>query len=85
MKPLAKNPWIAGIANFIIPGVGYLYNGKRIVFGALLLLWTILAIAVYFTEPQLYQAAFSSILVTVGSVVMGIALAFDAYQEAKQS
>jgi hypothetical protein len=31
---MSKNPWIAGLLNFIFMGAGYLYAGKRRVFGA---------------------------------------------------
>ena len=31
-----KNPWIAGVLNFLFPGLGYLYIRKRVNFGAMI-------------------------------------------------
>ena len=44
-----KNPWIAALFNFIFPGLGYLYVGKRVNFGALVLTSTIIFIIYYFS------------------------------------
>jgi hypothetical protein len=30
---MAKNPLVAGLLNFFLPGIGYVYNGKRIKLG----------------------------------------------------
>lgn len=78
-----KNPWLAAVLNFIFFGVGYIYNGKRIVFGILL---TILAIVSYiwcFTDPVMENYLYNPLAWAV-SIIFLFALAFDAYQDAKK-
>lgn len=36
-----RNPWVSAICNFIVPGIGYIYNGigrdrNQVIFGALI-------------------------------------------------
>ena len=39
-----KSPWLAAILNFIFPGVGYIYVGKRKIFSYLLIIGLVLSI-----------------------------------------
>jgi hypothetical protein len=43
--PLAKNPWIAAALNFFFYGLGYVYLGKRVIFGVVLFVANIAFIA----------------------------------------
>lgn len=76
-----KNPWIAGIFNFVIPGTGYLYAGKRKIFSYLLIIGAIVAIIVQISY------GFISPLPDIAAILIGLplhfAFAYDAYTEAK--
>ena len=73
------NPWIPTIANFFLPGLGYLIAGiKR----PLAVLWlvgvvglTIVEFGIREPEPGLYNLMFGSVL------LMNIAFAIDVYRE----
>ena len=73
------NPWIPTIANFFLPGLGYLIAGiKR----PLAVLWlvgviglTIVEFGIREPEPGLYNLMFGSVL------LMNIAFAVDVYRE----
>ncbi len=85
-----KIKWLSAILNFLFMGVGYLYNGKRIVLGILL---TIGAIAFTYLEQihvfpngdklqALDSKAFLIMFVSV--FIVNIGLAIDAYREAAE-
>jgi predicted nucleic acid-binding Zn ribbon protein len=72
-----KNPWIAALLNFLFWGLGYLYNGKRIWFGTILLLTAIIDAAVALAQGFRAWDLPSSLLLSV-------AFAYDAYKEASE-
>ncbi|SVE17229.1 uncharacterized protein METZ01_LOCUS470083 [marine metagenome] len=84
-----KNPIISAVLNFFFMGLGYIYNGNRILLGALL---TIAAIGLTYVENfhefagKTLQAhdstAFSILFVCV--LIANTGLAIDASQEAKK-
>jgi hypothetical protein len=76
-----KHAWLAALLNFILLGVGTIYNGKRVLVGVLL---TIGAIGSTYVElqmkeaaPELYNYAFASFF------ILAVAMTIDAYKEAK--
>lgn len=77
-----KNPWIAAALNFFTLGIGTLYNGKRMLYGALMTVGAVLAAYVEFSlkdaASELYWYSFASFF------VLAVAMAWDAYQEAQQ-
>ncbi|MFT4976187.1 MAG: hypothetical protein ACI8S6_002083 [Myxococcota bacterium] len=90
-----KNPWIAAVLNFFLPGAGYMYTGRRRLLGAGWLLCAILLTVVEqsagifpalgIEAAGLQTAAptvFNLLFVTV--LLMNTVFAVDAYQEAKQ-
>lgn len=79
---MKKRPWLAALLNFVIPGVGYLYNGKRKLFGMLLIL-----VGVVSTTDMVYNNWFPpfTILGVISLFIMLISFGYDAYQEAKLS
>jgi len=81
---MAKKPWLAAILNIILSGLGYLYVGKRKVFGTLLLVGELLAFVWLFTDPATLQLI-SNIWVTLAGLLWIIGLAIDAYNDAKES
>jgi hypothetical protein len=73
---------IAAIANFLLPGLGYLIIGAK---RGLAVLWLVGVIGLTYvefgiqeSEPTLYTIMFISVL------IMNTAFAVDAYQLAKQ-
>lgn len=79
-KKLLKNPWVAALLNFFVPGLGYLYvgRGKRTWFSLGLTISSILVIAygVKTGSATLPSFAFT------GSLVAMLAFAWDAYKDA---
>ncbi len=74
-----KNPWIAAILNFILWGLGYLYNGKKIALGVLLLIGDLILnfATLYWSTLTLLSAVIPFLLISIG-------LAYDGYKEAKE-
>ncbi len=84
-----KKPWLSAILNFFLMGLGYLYNGKRIIPGILL---TVAAIGLTYLEQfhtfsdgnTLENHDSTAFMVLFACVlVANTGLAIDAYQEAK--
>lgn len=69
-----KDPWIGALLNFFIWGLGYLYTGKRKVFGWMLLAVSILGFIYAFTAPW-------TLVGILESIILSIAFAYDAYKE----
>ena len=74
---------IAAVANFFLPGLGYLIAGVK---QGIAVLWLIGVIGLTYVEfgirdpePTLYNIMFASVL------VMNLAFAIDVYQLAKDS
>jgi len=76
-----NNVWVATIANFFLPGLGYLIAGVKRGLGVLWLIGVIGLTYVEFgirePEPTLYAIMFASVL------IMNVAFAIDAYREVK--
>jgi len=82
-----NNPWIAAVLNFFVFGLGYLYLNKKKFFGVLLLIGYVAISIVYNLTPgrlgsYLYV---DGIGLGIGFIVIGLALAYDAYQLAKSA
>ncbi|TFH38257.1 MAG: hypothetical protein E4G94_12575 [ANME-2 cluster archaeon] len=82
-KIMAKKPWLAAVLNIILSGLGYLYVGKRKVFGTLILVGELLAYVWIFTDPAALQLM-SNMWVILGSLLWIVGLAIDAYNDAKE-
>lgn len=81
-KKMKKSPLAAAVFNFIVWGLGYLYLGKRVAFGTILVLAELLS---YFLAPFLSLSEEFMRLLTWSLpiwLLMSIAFAYDAYQEA---
>ena len=74
---MAKNPKIAGVLNFIVPGLGYIYAETREIFGWIVLLSMIL-LAVY-----TYYNYITNIFFYGGFLLLSAGFAFDIYTEIK--
>jgi len=84
-----KTPWLSAVLNFFLMGLGYVYNGKRIVLGALL---TLAAIGLTYVEQihsfsdgNTLQAHDSNAFMIIFACVLlaNTGLALDAFKEAK--
>ena len=84
-----KKSWLSAILNFFFMGLGYIYNGKRMLLGLLL---TLAAIGLTYLEnfhtfsggtnlQGLDSTAFIILFACV--FILNTGLAIDAYQEAK--
>jgi hypothetical protein len=79
---MAKKPWLAAVLNIILSGTGYLYVGKRKVFGTLLLVGELLGLIWVFTDPIALQLV-TNVWVNLAGLLWIIAIAIDAYNDAK--
>ena len=73
-----KNPWLAAVLNFLLYGLGYIYNGKRIGIGILLLAADIILSSIYLVIFSVELA-----VTALPLLLIGLALAWDAYREAQ--
>ena len=76
-----SNPIVPAIANFFLPGLGYLIAGVK---RGLAVLWLVGVIGLTYVEfgiqdpePDLYKIMFASVL------IMNAAFAIDVYKEVK--
>ncbi|MBU1269426.1 MAG: hypothetical protein KJ583_05645, partial [Nanoarchaeota archaeon] len=74
-----KNPTLAAILNFLVPGIGYLYARKRETFGWIVLTATILSTIYSFNKPELV----SNFMFVISSIVLSTGFAYDVYVELK--
>ena len=77
---MKKRPWLAALLNFVVPGLGYLYNGKRKFFGMVLILVGIASTIdmVYYDWSPPY-----TILGITSIFIMLLSFGYDAYQDAR--
>jgi hypothetical protein len=80
-----KKPWLAALLNIIFLGLGYVYVGKRKLFGALLLVSDFLISFWTFHEPETFKLVQSNAWVMTGGILIVIALAIDGYMDAKET
>ncbi len=95
-SPLKKNPWLAGILNFFLPGIGYVYNGlgkemNQIVFGVIVFLSVFVGVYVpLFGAPASASSTTATPQITVFNLltllilILPIGLAYDAYARASK-
>ncbi len=87
-----KNPWIAAILNFLVPGTGYLYAGTRVRFGVLLIaamvLWMFGPTPQYAqdvtVDPQSLVTDPGVIVMTIAGAMIAFGFAYDAYFDVRQ-
>ena len=80
---MTKKPWLAALLNIILSGTGYLYVGKRKLFGFLLLLGEFLAVVWIFTDFSVALELMSNVWLNMAGLLWITALAVDAYNDAK--
>ena len=72
-----KSRGLAALLNLLLPGVGYLYVGRRVGFAALLFIGVLLGTAEAYSD----DGAISG-LEAVGGIIIAIAFAIDGWGEA---
>ena len=87
---MQKTPWAAALFNFLVPGAGYVYVGRRLKFGVLLIAGT--ALTIFGPAPEYANEAPEDIALLVGDpgvLVMAISalliaagFAYDGYNDA---
>ena len=84
-----KNPWIAAVLNFFGYGLGTVYVGRRVLVGVLLAAGGIPAQIIEILASPLgpYSNAIPTLwpYLFVGLLLVKLALAIDAFREAKAS
>ena len=79
MKKQRKNPYVAGILNFILYGLGYVYLGKRLGFGIGLIIWSLIFTTIVLTTPTL-----DSPLIWLDAIMLAFLFAYDVYPCSKE-
>lgn len=72
-----KKPWLAALLNIILPGLGYVYVGKRILFGYGILFSSIMMSWGFSFEKI-------PIFVWVSSIIADMLFAYDSYKDAQE-
>ena len=84
-----KNPALATVLNVLFPGAGYVYLGKRAIFGKIMLSGTILCFigvvlsAIYNPLPEI-TFHLVDLVSLAGGIITLIAFGYDANQLAKE-
>ncbi len=80
-----KNPWLAATLNFLLPGLGYIYAGRRAVFGAGLILVLFVLSFLLFKDLQFSNLTPEYDMRSLAwAVSLNLLFAYDAYTDAKK-
>lgn len=79
---MKKNPWLAAILNVLISGVGYIYVGKRVLFGVLLLISDLIVYYFILSDANFSKNFLNGPVILCGLIVTA-AFALDGYNDAK--
>jgi hypothetical protein len=71
-----KNQKLAAFLNFILPGVGYIYNGNRVIFGTILLVGYLVGLV---SESDIDSLKNFDI---ISALIFLFGFGYDAYNEA---
>ena len=82
MSTGSVNPWIPTILNFFIWGSGYIYNGKRKIFGTGLILVAVLEHSPLLVLGLNFVLSYPYYLYLLGHLLISTLFAYDAYNEA---
>ncbi len=80
---MKKKPWLAAVLNILLVGLGYIYVGKRILFGALLIIGEVLSYVWLFTDSEA-SLILENPWVILSGVFYIVAFAIDGYKCAKE-
>ncbi len=75
-KLLKKKPWVTAVLNFLLPGLGYVYVGKRVGFGIGLILSSLILWGVSLGDlPP---------VVWIDGIIIAFLFAYDGYKTAEE-
>ena len=74
-----KSRGLAALLNLLLPGVGYLYVGRRVGFAVLLFIGVLLGTAEAYSDDGTISG-----LEAVGGIIIAIAFAIDGWGEANR-
>ena len=82
---LDENAVVAAALNATFWGLGYYYNGRRKLFGLLLMVVEIIILVWLYLNPSLllWRTLLDPIVI-ISAIIFFFALAYDAYNEAKE-
>lgn len=87
---MRSNPWVVGIVNAVVPGLGYVLIGERKTFGWLLLTGSLCCIILAFIEPAFMTRTFLASTTNLGKLFESLwyllfllAYGYDAYSLAR--
>ncbi len=80
-----KNPWVAAFLNFFISGLGYIYSGRRTLFGVLLVASELILLVWILRASDDIRPYFSDIWMIVAGLIASVAFAVDVYREVKEA
>ena len=76
-----KNPWVAAVLNFIIPGLGYLYVGKKHVLVSVGFIVVNLLSALFLPFPTEDLSFLDKYSWAPLFILVSLIFSFDAYQD----
>lgn len=81
----APGPGIAATLNLLIPGLGYVYIGRRVKLGYALIALNVLVLLYLLSDPFAFVGVFALIIKTrliipAAALVVGVSVAVDAYR-----
>lgn len=82
-KVLIKNPWLGAVLNAILPGIVYLFVGKRNKFGAFLILGIIFAI--FSSQSDSNTTRLTDAISLFSVIFIQLAFAVDGYNECNEA
>ncbi|MBI5332427.1 MAG: hypothetical protein HZB65_02555 [Candidatus Aenigmarchaeota archaeon] len=83
-KTNERNPVASAVLNFIIWGTGYIYNGKKLVLGIVLLFAWIFSLAPLFYIGISWYLAMPGLLFCIAHFLISLGIAIDGYMECRQ-
>lgn len=76
-----KNPLFTAFLNLIWTGLGYIYVGKRVMFGVCFAIWNAIFLALMITTPLSYTAW---LFLSIDSFILSLLFAYDGYKTAQE-
>lgn len=82
MKNKSISPWVAAILNLLLPGLGYVYVGKRIGFGVGLIFSGIILWG--FATLSYNTVTNFPLVMWIDTIILSILFAYDGFNTAKE-
>ncbi len=78
---ITKEAWIAALLNFLVPGVGYIYAKKRVVFGIIMFLSMVIFSIYSSLLYNLYEIPAYLNMFFAAFLILSVGFAYDIYTE----